>query len=109
LGDPVEVTVRGYELASARRRRRGIDRGHIERRRRHEYKNALPATPNSGKTTMFNDLTGSSSTSAIGPASTVERKRGRFKGHKDVVIQDLPAFFALSLIRSRRSLRAIIW
>jgi ferrous iron transport protein B len=57
---------------------------------------ALAGNPNSGKTTMFNDLTGSSQYVGNWPGVTVEKKEGRFKGHTDVVIQDLPGIYSLS-------------
>lgn len=57
---------------------------------------ALAGNPNSGKTTMFNDLTGSSQYVGNWPGVTVEKKEGRLKGNKDVVIQDLPGIYSLS-------------
>lgn len=57
---------------------------------------ALAGNPNSGKTTMFNDLTGSAQYVGNWPGVTVEKKEGRLKGHKDVVIQDLPGIYSLS-------------
>ncbi|MHC6179914.1 ferrous iron transport protein B [Clostridium sp. JNZ X4-2] len=57
---------------------------------------ALAGNPNSGKTTMFNDLTGSSQYVGNWPGVTVEKKEGKLKGHKDVVIQDLPGIYSLS-------------
>lgn len=57
---------------------------------------ALAGNPNSGKTTMFNNLTGSSQYVGNWPGVTVEKKEGRFKGHKDVIIQDLPGIYSLS-------------
>ena len=60
------------------------------------YKIALAGNPNSGKTTMFNDLTGSNQYVGNWPGVTVEKKEGRLKGHKDVVIQDLPGIYSLS-------------
>jgi ferrous iron transport protein B len=57
---------------------------------------ALAGNPNSGKTTMFNDLTGSAQYVGNWPGVTVEKKEGRLKGHKDVVIQDLPGVYSLS-------------
>ncbi|MGI6153027.1 MAG: ferrous iron transport protein B [Christensenellaceae bacterium] len=57
---------------------------------------ALAGNPNSGKTTMFNDLTGSSQRVGNWPGVTVEKKEGRLKGRKDVVIQDLPGIYSLS-------------
>lgn len=57
---------------------------------------ALAGNPNCGKTTMFNDLTGSSQYVGNWPGVTVEKKEGRLKGHKDVIIQDLPGIYSLS-------------
>ena len=50
---------------------------------------ALAGNPNCGKTTMFNDLTGSNQYVGNWPGVTVEKKEGALKGHKDVTIQDL--------------------
>ena len=57
---------------------------------------ALAGNPNSGKTTMFNDLTGSAQYVGNWPGVTVERKEGKLKGRPDVVIQDLPGVYSLS-------------
>ncbi len=57
---------------------------------------ALAGNPNSGKTTMFNDLTGSSQYVGNWPGVTVEKKEGKLKGYKDVIIQDLPGIYSLS-------------
>ncbi|HBQ46306.1 MAG TPA: ferrous iron transport protein B [Ruminococcaceae bacterium] len=57
---------------------------------------ALAGNPNCGKTTMFNDLTGSSQYVGNWPGVTVEKKEGRFKGHGDVIITDLPGIYSLS-------------
>ena len=57
---------------------------------------ALAGNPNCGKTTMFNDLTGSSQYVGNWPGVTVEKKEGKLKGHKDVIIQDLPGIYSLS-------------
>lgn len=57
---------------------------------------ALAGNPNSGKTTMFNDLTGSSQYVGNWPGVTVEKKEGRLKGNPDVIIQDLPGIYSLS-------------
>lgn len=61
-----------------------------------KIKIALAGNPNSGKTTMFNDLTGSSQYVGNWPGVTVEKKEGKLKGHKDVIIQDLPGIYSLS-------------
>lgn len=57
---------------------------------------ALAGNPNCGKTTMFNDLTGSSQYVGNWPGVTVEKKEGKLKGHHDVQIQDLPGIYSLS-------------
>jgi ferrous iron transport protein B len=57
---------------------------------------ALAGNPNSGKTTMFNELTGSSQYVGNWPGVTVEKKEGKLRGHRDVVIQDLPGTYSLS-------------
>ena len=61
-----------------------------------DIKIALAGNPNSGKTTMFNELTGSNQYVGNWPGVTVEKKEGRLRGHKDVVIQDLPGIYSLS-------------
>ncbi|WP_300252986.1 ferrous iron transport protein B [uncultured Subdoligranulum sp.] len=57
---------------------------------------ALAGNPNCGKTTLFNDLTGSNQYVGNWPGVTVEKKEGRLKGRKDVIIQDLPGIYSLS-------------
>ena len=57
---------------------------------------ALAGNPNSGKTTMFNALTGSNQYVGNWPGVTVEKKEGKLKSNKDVVIQDLPGIYSLS-------------
>ena len=57
---------------------------------------ALAGNPNSGKTTLFNALTGSNQYVGNWPGVTVEKKDGILSGHKDVVIQDLPGIYSLS-------------
>jgi ferrous iron transport protein B len=57
---------------------------------------ALAGNPNCGKTTMFNDLTGSSQYVGNWPGVTVEKKEGKLRGHKDVIITDLPGIYSLS-------------
>ena len=57
---------------------------------------ALAGNPNSGKTTLFNVLTGSNQFVGNWPGVTVEKKEGKLKGHKDVVIIDLPGIYSLS-------------
>ena len=57
---------------------------------------ALAGTPNCGKTTLFNALTGSNQFVGNWPGVTVEKKEGKLKGHKDVIIMDLPGIYSLS-------------
>ena len=61
-----------------------------------DIKIALAGNPNSGKTTLFNELTGSSQYVGNWPGVTVEKKEGRLKGHDNVIIQDLPGIYSLS-------------
>ncbi len=61
-----------------------------------EIKIALAGNPNAGKTTLFNALTGSNQFVGNWPGVTVEKKEGRLKGHKDVIITDLPGIYSLS-------------
>ncbi|SHK94203.1 ferrous iron transport protein B [Anaerocolumna jejuensis DSM 15929] len=61
-----------------------------------KVKIALAGNPNSGKTTMFNDLTGSTQYVGNWPGVTVEKKEGILKGQKEVIIQDLPGIYSLS-------------
>ena len=57
---------------------------------------ALAGNPNSGKTTLFNALTGSNQFVGNWPGVTVEKKEGKLKKHEDVVITDLPGIYSLS-------------
>ena len=61
-----------------------------------DIKIALAGNPNSGKTTLFNALTGSNQFVGNWPGVTVEKKEGRLKKHEDVVIMDLPGIYSLS-------------
>ncbi|MBP3508392.1 ferrous iron transport protein B [Oscillibacter sp.] len=61
-----------------------------------DIKIALAGNPNCGKTTLFNALTGSNQYVGNWPGVTVEKKEGHLRGHKDVVIQDLPGIYSLS-------------
>ena len=57
---------------------------------------ALAGNPNCGKTTMFNDLTGANQYVGNWPGVTVEKKEGKYRGDKEVVITDLPGVYSLS-------------
>ena len=57
---------------------------------------ALAGNPNSGKTTLFNSLTGSNQYVGNWPGVTVEKKEGNLKGHKDIIVTDLPGIYSLS-------------
>lgn len=61
-----------------------------------DIKIALAGNPNCGKTTLFNALTGSNQFVGNWPGVTVERKEGKLKGHKNVIVTDLPGIYSLS-------------
>lgn len=60
------------------------------------FKVALAGNPNSGKTTLFNALTGSNQRVGNWPGVTVDKKEGNLKGHEDIILQDLPGIYSLS-------------
>ena len=57
---------------------------------------ALAGNPNCGKTTLFNALTGANQYVGNWPGVTVEKKEGKLKGDRDIIIQDLPGIYSLS-------------
>ena len=57
---------------------------------------ALAGNPNSGKTTLFNALTGANQFVGNWPGVTVEKKEGKYKGDKEIKITDLPGIYSLS-------------
>ncbi len=57
---------------------------------------ALAGNPNSGKTTLFNTLTGANQYVGNWPGVTVEKKEGKLRGNKDIIITDLPGIYSLS-------------
>ena len=61
-----------------------------------KIKIALAGNPNSGKTTLFNALTGANQFVGNWPGVTVEKKEGKLKKNNDVVITDLPGIYSLS-------------
>ena len=61
-----------------------------------EYLIALAGNQNSGKTTLFNRLTGSNQHVGNFPGVTVEKKMGKIKGHADMTLVDLPGIYSLS-------------
>ena len=115
LGDPIEVMVRGYELSL---RKADVERIQVEAQSmvaaaRHEVQDmkddkssarkrdkpiriALAGNPNSGKTTLFNALTGSNQFVGNWPGVTVEKKEGKLKKRDDVIVTDLPGIYSLS-------------
>ena len=68
---------------------------------------ALAGNPNCGKTTLFNALTGANQYVGNWPGVTVEKKEGRLKGHKNIIIEDLPGIYSLS--PWRKSSAGITW
>lgn len=70
---------------------------------------ALIGNPNSGKTSLFNLLTGTSQRVGNWPGVTVERKSGTVKRHSDWKVQDLPGFTQCHLIRQKKKWHVTIY
>ncbi len=68
-----------------------------------------PATRTAVKTTLFNNLTGSNQYVGNWPGVTVEKKEGKLKGDKDVIIQDLPGIYSLSPYTLEEVVSRTIW
>ena len=114
LGDPIEVMVRGYELSLRKAdvemiqvEKQSVAAAHRETPETKEDKPsvmkgnkririALAGNPNSGKTTLFNALTGSNQFVGNWPGVTVEKKEGRLKKNPDIIVTDLPGIYSLS-------------
>ena len=105
MGDPIEVELRGYELTL-----RLADAAKIEVDNVHEtdraagseiakgqpLRFALAGNQNCGKTTLFNQLTGSNQHVGNFPGVTVDRKDGTIRGHAEATVTDLPGIYSLS-------------
>ena len=98
LGDPVEVTVRGYELSLRKADAEMIEVEYMSRTGGMKVGViiALAGNPNSGKTTLFNALTGSNQFVGNWPGVTVEKKEGKLRDNKDVTVMDLPGIYSLT-------------
>ena len=125
MGDPLEIRVRGYELTIRKSEASkiiiaDIHEAHNCPRRNKEFKKidhsrkgeqtirkkntppktkllfALAGNQNSGKTTLFNKLTGSNQHVGNFPGVTVDKKEGILKGNQNVTITDLPGIYSLS-------------
>lgn len=92
----VKINADGSYAGTGSRNEKKDKFGNDEEEKEMAVKIALAGNPNSGKTTLFNALTGSNQFVGNWPGVTVEKKEGKLKGHKDVVIMDLPGIYSLS-------------
>ena len=125
MGDPMELRIRGYELTMRVAEAENIDDSSKEQKEEKERKSsehpglgeegkfhpkgsgnplpdgttlsfALVGNQNSGKTTLFNQLTGANQHVGNFPGVTVDRKDGVIRGHSDTLITDLPGIYSMS-------------
>ena len=100
MGDPLEIFVRGYELtlrkedAARIHTHKPSDKPLIPESRPITF--ALAGNQNCGKTTLFNQLTGSNQHVGNFPGVTVDSKAGKIRGHEDASVVDLPGIYSLS-------------
>lgn len=94
MGDPIELRLRGYELTLLPGRRAGNCAGSAGRGGGIMVF-ALAGNKNCGKTTLFNQLTGSNQHVGNFPGVTVEQKSGIIRGHRDMTVVDLPGIYSI--------------